>query len=192
MEEAQSNDAENVTYVDEISAMMHGFGDSPTPNAETVKLVENVIRKQLREMLCEILSKHSDKSFKLITPEDILFYLRYNKHKVQRLMKYVQFKYIDGKISQKINSDLECTEVNKRTRNLFLSMKNYLETIDETGELSDTSSFDAVKYSRNLRAEKMSLSLDERNYMEYVKARCVSFNHNSWSRVCIVIIHMIY
>ncbi|PNF34211.1 hypothetical protein B7P43_G17512 [Cryptotermes secundus] len=54
---------------------------------------------------------------------------------------------------------------------------DFLQSIDQTGELTDTSAIpvDVVKYERNVRAERSSRVLDETRYLEFVNARRASF-----------------
>lgn len=174
----------NPSFIEEISLMMHGFGDSPTPNLETVQLVESIVKRELREMLNDITAKRSERIYKVITSEDIIFYFRHNKHKIQRLMKYIHFKYVDRKVESKFEPEYE--NKNKKSRTLYTSLKLFLEMIDETGELTDTNTFDVVKHLRNIRAEKISASLDEEKYIEYAKARNVSFSYQKYSQVSIL------
>lgn len=52
----------------------------------------------------------------------------------------------------------------------------YLEGLDTTGELyEDKLAVDHVKHSRRVRAEIISKNLDDARYIEYSKARNVSF-----------------
>lgn len=159
------NNGQEENYQDRISSMMYGFGDSSTPNTETVNLVGSAVRKQILEMLVNITSNNNDKNYKIIKSEDIIFYLRKNKQKVHRLLKYIYFKYHDMKVISKTESNTKLTE----------SIKQFIDLIDETGELADTSSFDAVKHSRMLRAERISASLEDDKYLEYARARGTSF-----------------
>ena len=54
--------------------------------------------------------------------------------------------------------------------------EDFLVSLDTTGDLlEDKNTIDHVKYGRCLRAEMMSKILDETRYIEYSKARNVSF-----------------
>lgn len=183
------NDSEDKNIREKIALMMYGFGDSSTPNPETVQLVESLVRKQLREMLVSITSTNTGKNYKIINSEDIIFYLRHNKEKVHRLVKYINFKYHDAnQVQQQTNFSLKKTENNKLTN----SVKQFIDLIDETGELSDLSSFDPVKHSRMLRAERISSSLDNEKYLEYVKARSVAFVHRKFKNVSVIVSFLLF
>lgn len=65
---------------------------------------------------------------------------------------------------------------NKMEENRKLPFMKFLQNIDNTGEmLNDKSLVDHVKRKRCVRVELMSRKLDELKYLEFSKARCVSF-----------------
>ncbi|KAJ8982490.1 hypothetical protein NQ317_019274 [Molorchus minor] len=162
-------DLPKISYYNEISLMMFGFGDSHTPNPDTVRLVESIVLKQLRIIIHEA-SKYSDG--KKLKGEELVFLLRHNKHKMRRFVRYLmnkQSKYI----FQKINlypADLNTKPLPKS------DLMEFIEKIDETGEFTDLSEIDEVKHERQLRADRISQALNEKKYLEFCKARCASFN----------------
>nr|CAH7752160.1 unnamed protein product [Callosobruchus chinensis] len=50
-------------------------------------------------------------------------------------------------------------------------LMEFIEHIDETGEFTDLTEIDEVKLERQLRADRISLALDEKRYLEFCKAR---------------------
>lgn len=163
---------QSTTFTDVISLMMHGFGDNQIPNPETVKLVENVVLKILRDLL-HITSKYvEDKGVHRIHGSDIIFQLRHDRHKIQRFVKYLDYKLISNKLSSGLEEE---TEVPKEIKNKYQTIKNFIKDMDETGEFLDTDEFDAIKYERQIRAERLSSAMDETEYKNYTKARQASF-----------------
>ncbi|GLV42639.1 Spt3 [Carabus blaptoides fortunei] len=160
----------SISYCDKISLMMFGFGDSQKPNPETVQLVESVVLKQLREIVHEAAKNANRRSVKTIHPEDIIFLLRHDRHKMQRFVKYLDYKYVDVANINSNNCDSEVVANKKRK-----TLRAFIESIDETGELLDTDEFDTLKHDRAVRAERISSALDEDKYKEYAKARQASF-----------------
>jgi len=73
--------------------MMHGFGDSSEPLLESAKIIQDVVLQQMRTIVrraCEIADKRSNlKKNNVVNGEDIIFLLRKNKTKLQRLIKYL-------------------------------------------------------------------------------------------------------
>ncbi|KAJ8919746.1 hypothetical protein NQ315_006275 [Exocentrus adspersus] len=155
-----------VSFYNEICLMMFGFGDSHTPNPDTVRLVENIVLKQLRSIVHEA-SKYS--SGDVLKGEELVFLMRHNKHKMQRFVKYLHNKKNKHLL-------LNINTVKANVSQIKSNLLEFIERIDETGEFTDLSEFDEVKYERQLRADRISQALDEKKYLEFCKARCASFN----------------
>jgi len=84
-------------FLIEIQQMMHGFGDNSEPLYESAKIIEDVVLQQMRTIVrkaCEISDRRTvAKKNNIISGEDLLFLLRKDKIKLQRLVKYLG-KYI--------------------------------------------------------------------------------------------------
>lgn len=174
---------EPVNYSIEIRQMMHGFGDSSEPLIESAKIIEEVVLQQMRTIIrkaCEISEKRSNfKKTVCISAEDLVFLLRKNKVKLQRLLKYLELKEFKSSIHKTIDSDLP--EDVTQSENMDESKKkgplhSFLSQINNTGELfEDTSTIDEVKQQRCIRAEVVTRSMDEARYLKFSKARNASF-----------------
>lgn len=81
---------------------MHGFGDSSEPLIESAKIVEEVVLQQMRTIItkaCEVSdNRGNSKKGTTISAEDLIFLLRKDKVKLQRLIKYL------GKFNANIQS----------------------------------------------------------------------------------------
>ncbi|KAF5279414.1 hypothetical protein FQA39_LY05524 [Lamprigera yunnana] len=146
---------QKVTYFTEISLMMFGFGDSHKPNPDTEA------------------TKYGDE--KVLRGEELVFLMRKNKWKMRRFVKYLHVKDMKKSYDNAVNAD-----VGKDIRRH--SLLNFIEKLDETGELSDLSELDEVKHNRQIRADRIAMALDETKYLEFQKARCMSFNSKETSR----------
>jgi len=77
----------------EIQQMMHGFGDSSEPLIESAKIIEDVVLQQMKAIVrraCEIADRRGSKKSNIINGEDLLFLLRRDKVKLQRIVKYLR------------------------------------------------------------------------------------------------------
>lgn len=158
-----------ISFYKEISLMMYGFGDSHKPNPETVRLVESIVLKQLRTIVQEAIKYSDGKNLK---GEELAFLMRHDKHKMQRFVRYLINKENKAKVQQ-LQPDINEIDGSVLPKNDLIE---FIEKIDETGEFTDLSEFDEVKYERQLRADRISQALDEKKYLEFCKARCASFN----------------
>lgn len=158
---------------------MYGFGDCPEPLVESAKIIEDVIHRQMRSLVykaCEVAERRNSK---VVTDEDFIFLLRSNKIKLRRLLKYLEIKEFKASVNRILEAEsfddsLEDLTDNplkkKRSQNRIVSL------IDNTGELMENqSAIDHVKHNRRLRAEMMSRKIDEARYLDYSRARCISF-----------------
>ncbi|KAF2904307.1 hypothetical protein ILUMI_01872 [Ignelater luminosus] len=164
---------QKITYYNEISLMMFGFGDSHKPNPETVRFVESIVLRQLRTIVHEAL-KYCETKF--LRGEELVFLMRKNKWKMRRFVKYLHNK------DRKLKFEADTTEEVKPTKRHKNELLDFIEKIDETGELTDLTEFDEGKYERQVRADRISLALDEKKYMDFYKARCTSFSSKEMSR----------
>lgn len=172
--------SEPINYIAEIRQMMHGFGDSSEPLIESARLIENVVLCQMRAIVnkaCDVANRRGGNT---VSIEDFLFLMRKDKIKLQRLLKYLELKDFKSTVHKVLDTDTSETIV----ENEFLenpkkdkpSYYNFLNLIDNTGTLlGNGSTVDRVKQNRCIRAEMMSRKMDEARYIEYSKARNVSF-----------------
>lgn len=169
-------------FVAEIQSMMHGFGDARTPLLESATLIETVVQQQQWALINQAADVSIMRGAKSIGPEDILFLLRKDPVKTHRLLKYLAVKDLKKNISGVLQDSsvdwdptLE-TSCASGTKQSHVCM-DFLQSIDQTGELTDTSAIplDVVKYERNVRAERSSRMLDDAKYMEFANARRASF-----------------
>jgi len=161
--------------------MMFAFGDFRRPNPESASIVEQVVLAQLRSILHLATAVAAQRNSKILIIEDILYLMRKSPVKIQRLVKYLKAK---DKVFEM--SLLEKGEANtdKRMSNTK-RCRNYLEVIDETGVIlsaCDQEYNDQLYHERLVRFDKMSKNMDERKYMEFCKARSVSFRgkYSQW------------
>lgn len=165
---------EGYKYTDEISKMLFGFGDSSKPNENTVHLVESIVYNQIRSIIREAL-KYSDNE--TLNGRELVFLMRHNKYKMRRFIRYLRNKEMSKEIAK--DTDTKKEEVpNKEIKKEIDTrvLLDFIEYIDQTGELTDLSEFDEVKHARQIRANEISLVLDKKKYAEYQKARTVSFH----------------
>lgn len=170
-------DQHEISFYNEISLMMFGFGDSHKPNPDTVRLVESIVVKQMRALVREALKYSEDNTLK---GEELVFLMRHNKYKMRRFVQYLINKRNKSRLLQNSYSfdiELQQNEGNKAQKIKHQHLMEFIEKIDETGEFTDLSEFDDVKYERQIRADRISQALDEKKYLDFCKARCASFSN---------------
>lgn len=178
------SDTESLNYTQEIRQMMHGFGDSSEPLFESAKIIEDVVLQQMKIIVrraCEIADRRaSSKKSNIINGEDLLFLLRKDKIRLQRIVKYLELKELGCSVQKLIaTNDVPQNVTDPEQLNgtkKKVPFQSFLEQIDNTGELlENSSSVDDIKRRRCIRADIASKSMDEVHYMKFSKARRVSF-----------------
>ncbi|CAK7902671.1 protein Spt3p [[Candida] anglica] len=79
-------------YRVEIQQMMFVSGETNDPPVETTSLVEDIVRGQVIEILVESSKTATLRGTKSIAPEDVIFLIRNDKAKVNRLRSYLSWK----------------------------------------------------------------------------------------------------
>ncbi|WWC85503.1 uncharacterized protein L201_000367 [Kwoniella dendrophila CBS 6074] len=79
-------------YTSEISQMMFVFGEVQDPLPETVRLVEDVVRGQIIEIVTRARLLTHLRSSRFLSAEDLIFLIRDDRGKVNRLRTYLSWK----------------------------------------------------------------------------------------------------
>ena len=85
-------------YRNEIEQMMFVSGEISAPLSETTELVEDIVRGQVVEMMtqaahqAQATTAGSKRSTRAITVDDLMFLIRHDKPKVNRLKTYLSWK----------------------------------------------------------------------------------------------------
>ncbi|MDC6270719.1 hypothetical protein PP707_00280 [Acetobacter pasteurianus] len=79
-------------YRIEIQQMMFVSGESNDPPIETTSLIEDIVRGQVIEILIQTTKTANSRGSKSIAPEDVIFLIRHDKAKVNRLRTYLSWK----------------------------------------------------------------------------------------------------
>ncbi|KAJ7098617.1 TFIID domain-containing protein [Mycena belliarum] len=79
-------------YTQEISQMMFVFGEVQDPNAETVNLVEDIVRGQIIELIVQARGLATRRGARYLSAEDLIFLIRHDRGKVNRLRTYLSWK----------------------------------------------------------------------------------------------------
>ncbi|PWN50024.1 TFIID-18kDa-domain-containing protein [Violaceomyces palustris] len=79
-------------YQQEIAQMMFVFGDVVDPHPDVTKLVEDIVRNQVIEMIIQSRRLAQRRGSRFLAPEDLIFLIRYDRAKVNRLRNYLSWK----------------------------------------------------------------------------------------------------
>jgi len=72
--------------------MMFVFGEVQDPTTETVNLVEDIVRGQIIELIVQARNLASRRGARYLSAEDLIFLIRHDRAKVNRLRTYLSWK----------------------------------------------------------------------------------------------------
>ncbi|KAI1320930.1 Transcription initiation protein spt3 [Mortierella claussenii] len=79
-------------YQSEIQQMMFVFGEVSDAIQETTMLVEDIVRSQVIEIICLAAQQARKRSSRYMSAEDLIFLIRHDRPKVNRLRTYLSWK----------------------------------------------------------------------------------------------------
>ncbi|KAJ8104050.1 transcription initiation factor IID, 18kD subunit-domain-containing protein [Lipomyces tetrasporus] len=79
-------------YRPEIQQMMFVSGETNDPPPETTAVIEDIVRSQVVEMLLQATAQAAKRGSRSIAVEDLIFMIRHDRAKVNRLRTYLSWK----------------------------------------------------------------------------------------------------
>ncbi|PKI83504.1 Spt3p [Malassezia vespertilionis] len=79
-------------YQQEIAQMMFVSTEIENPDPQVTRLIEDIVRNQVIEMIIQSRKLAARRTSKYLSPEDLLFLIRYDRAKVNRLRTYLSWK----------------------------------------------------------------------------------------------------
>jgi len=176
---------DSVSFATEIQAMLHGFGDCRRPRLDTSIVIQSLVRSQMREILLEAANVARIRSSNQIQLEDVIFTVRSDPIRVQRIVKYLSAKDLSsGGGASATNNSKQGSRVRR--------VREILYTVDAEGGLlrraADNDLQDASHLERQKRLERLSKDMDARQYAEFNRSRQVTFlghKHRFSQKFCV-------
>ncbi|OAQ33161.1 TFIID-18kDa-domain-containing protein [Linnemannia elongata AG-77] len=88
----RDKDKSRYRYQSEIQQMMFVFGEVSDAIQETTMLVEDIVRSQVIEIICLAAQQARKRASRFMTAEDLIFLIRHDRPKVNRLRTYLSWK----------------------------------------------------------------------------------------------------
>ncbi|KAG4305276.1 hypothetical protein PORY_001446, partial [Pneumocystis oryctolagi] len=182
-------------YKIEIQQMMFVLGEVHDPLPETVALIEDIVRGQVIEMITQATQHAMKRGSRCISVEDLIFLIRHDKPKVNRLKTYLSWKDVrknakeqDGVESSEILDDTD-TRMRIRKSRIDLPWDVYsmfsepipfnLEEEDYDSDEQE-SSLDTLLRLRSADIRTRTMTKDE--YVHYSECRQASFTYRKTKR----------
>ncbi|KZP00132.1 TFIID-18kDa-domain-containing protein [Calocera viscosa TUFC12733] len=196
--------AKEYKYQQEIAQMLFVFGEVPEPLSETTQLVEDIVRGQVIEIV--ILARHLavKRGARHLTAEDLMFLIRGDRGKVNRLRTYLSWKEVrrEAKEASKdsgANLEEEAMEENAAdltTKSTKMTVKlpweistiysDFLKhTLDYKEDYKDDEDGQEATEDMNVRlkdADEATRKMTREEYVHYSECRQASFTFRKSKR----------
>lgn len=118
--------SEKYKYRIEIQQMMFVSGETNDPPVETTSLIEDIVKSQVVDILLQASKTASARGSKSIGTEDIIFLIRGDKAKVNRLRTYLSWKDVRKNAKDQESGGVEGADLIDETMNSNGSKANDL------------------------------------------------------------------
>lgn len=105
------NNPEKYKYRIEIQQMMFVSGETNDPPIETTSLIEDIVKGQVVEIIVQSTKTANARGSKSVLPEDIIFLIRSDKAKVNRLRTYLSWKDVRKNAKDQESGGVEGTDL---------------------------------------------------------------------------------
>lgn len=149
-------------YTTEIKAMLYSFGDLKNPSSSTAMAIERILKTQIRRFLSAANDVRILRRGKSLNLEDISFVIRKDPFKLQRLLNYVDFKEIKGKMDKQDEIDDPLFLLSDKKTKKYAWMK-------------DNVGIDNFQLNRLSEIDKLTASMTKDEYLYFTECRQSSF-----------------
>ncbi|KAL0243695.1 hypothetical protein I308_105665 [Cryptococcus tetragattii IND107] len=182
-------------YMVEIRQMMFVFGEVQTPLPETVKLVEDIVRGQIIEIVTRARLLTHLRSSRFLSAEDLIFLIRDDRGKVNRLRTYLSWKDVRKRAKEEaeragedIDLDVDEDKAMKGRKQmvklpweLLTPFTSFLRSMpgkeEEDEEDDDELQAHEDSMQRLREADEITKKMTKNEYAQYSECRQASFTY---------------
>ncbi|CAI5756275.1 unnamed protein product [Candida verbasci] len=197
-------------YRIEIQQMMLVSGESNDPPIETTSLIEDIVRGQVIEILLQSQKTTNSRGSKSISAEDVIFLIRHDKAKVNRLRTYLSWKDVrknakdqdgNGGTAELLENQQE-TETNKKENDSskmlnrykkskirlpwelqFMFSEQHLETQEDQENIDEEEKAATIASLKRLKmADDRTRNMTREEYVHWSECRQASFTFRKAKR----------
>lgn len=103
---SDTRDKHKYKYRVEIQQMMFVSGETNDPPERTTDLIEDIVRDQVVALMMQAFRTTQSRGQKAILPEDLIFLIRHDKAKVNRLRTYLSWKDVRKNAKDQENGEI--------------------------------------------------------------------------------------
>ncbi|KAL7420191.1 Transcription initiation protein spt3 [Cryptotrichosporon argae] len=187
-------------YSSEIAQMMFVFGEVQDPLPETIRLVEDIVRGQVIEIVTRARLLTHLRSSRYLSAEDLIFLIRDDRGKVNRLRTYLSWKDVRKRAKEdEEGGDVDVDEADKNAAKgrkpvvklpweLLTPFSDFLQTLpsqradDDEDEDEDEMQAYQDSMQRLRDADEITKKMTKDEYVHYSDCRQASFTYRKARR----------
>ncbi|ORE08605.1 TFIID-18kDa-domain-containing protein [Rhizopus microsporus var. microsporus] len=175
----------------EIQQMMFVFGEVSDPLQETTMLVEDIVRSQVIEIIIQAAAQANRRNSRYLSAEDILFLIRHDRAKVNRLRSFLSWKDVRKNAKDASGEQVEDVVEETNTGKLHRSIIKLpwelinqfsdaiIKSVNGEDESEDEDELEAYNDSaqRLKEADEVTRAMTKEEYVHYSECRQASFTY---------------
>ncbi|GBB97540.1 hypothetical protein RclHR1_00300019 [Rhizophagus clarus] len=180
-------------YTSEIQQMMFVFGEVQAPLLETINLVEDIVRSQVIEIIIQAAAQASKRGSRYMSAEDLIFLIRHDRAKVNRLRTYLSWKDVrknakdtgGNDAAEEIMEEPNAAKARKMKVKLSWELVNsFSEFLNADSDDEDEEELEAYNDSiqRLKDADEITRAMTREEYVHYSECRQASFTYRKAKR----------
>lgn len=191
-------------YRVEVQQMMFVSGETNDPPIETTSIIEDIVRGQVIEILLQSTKTAAARGTRSIAPEDVIFLIRHDRAKVNRLITYLSWKDVRKNTKDEgggtesfmeqegaVGSGGPGATTNDQSKMItryrklkirlpwevqFMFSEQHLETAEEAEEVNDEEKAATLASLKRLKmADERTKNMTKEEYVHWSECRQASF-----------------
>ncbi|GAA5814344.1 hypothetical protein MFLAVUS_007838 [Mucor flavus] len=183
-------------FQSEIQQMMFVFGEVADPLQESTLLVEDIVRSQVIEIIIQATAQASRRSSRYLSAEDLIFLMRHDRAKVNRLRSFLSWKDVRKNAKDASGDQVEDVVEETNTGKLHRSIIKLpwelvnqfsdviVKSLNGDDESEDEDELEAYNDSiqRLKDADDVTRVMTREEYVHYSECRQASFTYRKSKR----------
>ncbi|ORZ32244.1 transcription initiation factor IID, 18kD subunit-domain-containing protein [Catenaria anguillulae PL171] len=143
-----------LAYQSEIQQMMYVFGEVPEAIPQVTSLVEQIVQRHTIEMMSNAAAIAKRRGGKTISVDDVVFLVRYDRSRVNRLKDYLGWKDVRKKANTDDKDDMDPLEddapdttmaTKKRVKFMWEYVKEFTDHLEDEVNEDDEENLEAFR-----------------------------------------------
>ena len=176
-------------YQSEIVQMVYVFGEVRDPLPVVTKLIEDMVRHHLMEIILLANEASRQRASRYISMEDIIFVIKHDKTKVSRIKTYLSYKDVrknakdDDDNQEEVEEDIDDMKTKVSIRLPWEYIEGFTDVLEDEEVEDQNDKIATLEDNQRLKeADEKTKDMSAQEYMFYSDCRSASFSHRKGKR----------